>query len=56
MGTENVATASKPIKAKQANIRLTAEQDRLLKQHCNRTGMSTQAAIIDALKRVINGF
>lgn len=44
------------IKAKQVNIRLTAEQDRLLKQHCNRTGMTTQAAIIDALKRVIEGF
>jgi len=44
------------IKAKQANIRLTAEQDRLLKQHCNRTGMTTQAAIVDALRRVIEGF
>lgn len=52
------AEDSKPqaIKAKQANIRLTAEQDRLLKQHCNRTGMTTQAAIIDALRRVIDGF
>ena len=56
MGTECGGMASKPIKAKQANIRLTAEQDRLLKQHCNRTGMTTQAAIIDALKRVIEGF
>ena len=44
------------IKAKQANIRLTAEQDRLLKQHCNRTGMTTQAAINEALTRVIEGF
>ena len=45
-----------PLKTKQANVRLTPEQDRLLKQHCNRTGMTTQAAIIDALKRVIEGF
>ena len=44
------------IKTKQANIRLTAEQDRLLKQPCNRTGVTTQAAIIDALKQVIEGF
>lgn len=44
------------IKAKQVNIRLTAEQDRLLEQHCNRTGMTTQAAIIDALRKEIMGF
>ena len=44
------------VKTKQANIRLTAEQDRLLKQYCNRAGMTTQAAIIDALRRVIDGF
>jgi hypothetical protein len=50
---------SKPpaaIKAKQANIRLTAELDRLLTQHCNQTGITTQAAIIDALRRVIEVF
>lgn len=43
-------------KTRQVNIRITAEQDRLLKQHCNRSGVTTQAAIIDALKRVIEGF
>lgn len=49
---------SKPqaTKEKQANIRLTADQARLLKQHCNRTGQTTQAVIIDALRRVIEGF
>jgi hypothetical protein len=44
------------VKTKQANIRLTAEQDRILKQYCIRSGMNTQAAIIDALSKVIPGF
>lgn len=49
-------TQPAPVKTRQVNIRLTPEQDLLLKQHCNRTGMTTQAAIIDALKGVIEGF
>ena len=44
------------VKVKQANVRLTAEQERLLKVYCVRTGMTTQSAIIDALARVIDGF
>ena len=43
-------------KVAQINIRLTAEQQRLFKQHCNRNGMNTQAAVVEALKRVIDGF
>ena len=56
MGAESNETSAKPIKAKQVNIRLTPEQDRLLKQYCNRAGVTTQAAIIGALKQVIEGF
>lgn len=44
------------IKAKQINVRLTAEQDRLLKQHCNRSSFSTQQAVIAALAAQIPGF
>lgn len=43
-------------KVTQINIRLTAEQSRLFKQHCNRAGVNTQAAVVDALRRVIEGF
>lgn len=43
-------------KVAQINIRLTAEQQRLFKQHCNRTGMNTQAVVIQALQTVIGGF
>lgn len=43
-------------KVAQINIRLTAEQHRLFKQHCNRTGMNTQAAVTDAIRQVIDGF
>ena len=53
---EQAENKTQPIKAKQANIRLAAEQNRLLKQHCNRTGMPIQVAIIDALRGVIEGF
>jgi hypothetical protein len=45
-----------PTKSKQANVRLTEEQARLLRQHCVRTGLSTQDAIVAALRRVIEGF
>ena len=44
------------VKAKQANIRLTSEQERLLKIYCVRTGMTTQSAIIYALAQMIEGF
>lgn len=49
---------SKPqaIKAKQVNIRLTAEQDRLLKQYCVQKNLTTQAAMIKALQGLIDGF
>lgn len=43
-------------KVKQINIRLTAEQQRLFKQYCNRSGMNTLAAVADALTRAIEGF
>lgn len=52
----SAGSASAPAtKLKQANVRLTAHQALLLKQHCNRAGMTTQEVIIDALKRVIPG-
>ena len=44
------------IKSKQANVRLTDEQAGLLRQHCIRAGLSTQEAIVAALKHVIGGF
>ena len=45
-----------PIKARQINIRITAEQDRLLKQYCIRHGVKTQAAVTKALQDLIPGF
>ena len=56
MNTATRDASPEAAKAKQANIRLTAEQNRLLKQHYNRNGATTQAVIIDALKQVIKGF
>ena len=44
------------VKAKQINIRLTPEQERAMKPYCVRTGMTTQAAVIDALTRAIADF
>jgi hypothetical protein len=49
-------TKPQVIKEKQTNVRLTAAQERALRQYCTRTGMTTQKAIIDALKRVIVTF
>lgn len=44
-----------PAKAKQINIRLTAEQERLLRQHCVRERVSVQDAVLEALRRAIPG-
>ena len=44
------------VKAKQINVRVTREQERALKRFCVRTGMTTQAAVIDALVRAIPDF
>lgn len=44
------------VKTKQINVRITAEQERALKQYCVRAGLTTQAAVIDALTRVIPAF
>ena len=44
-----------PAKAKQINIRLTAEQDRRLRQHCVRERVSVQEAVLVALKQTIPG-
>ena len=49
-------TSAQAAKDKQINIRLTAEQDRLLKQHCIRQGLTTQTALVNALKQIIDGF
>ena len=43
-------------KAKQINIRLIAEQERLLRQHCVRERVTTQTAVTNALKKFIDGF
>ena len=44
------------VKAKQINVRVTPEQERALKRYCVRTGMTTQAAVIDALTRAVPDF
>ena len=43
-------------KLKQVGIRLTVEQLAALKVHCNRTGQSTQQAMIAGLLATIGGF
>ena len=45
-----------PVKARQINVRITAEQDRLLKQYCVRNGVTTQEAVVQALHGLIDGF
>ena len=48
--------SKQPIKARQINVRVTAEQDLLLKQYCVRHGMTTQDAMVKALQGLIAGF
>ena len=43
-------------KAKQINIRLTAEQERLLRQHCVRARVSLRDVVVEALRKEISGF
>ena len=43
-------------KSKQINIRLTPEQETLLRQYCVRNGLSTAEAVIAMIARVIPGF
>lgn len=43
-------------KTKQAHVRLTAEQERLLRQYCIRNRVSTSDAIVGALAIKIDGF
>lgn len=43
-------------KSKQATVRLTNGQDRLLRQHRVRAGLTTQQIVIAALANVIEGF
>ena len=45
-----------PVKSKQINVRITAAQDRLLKQYCVRTGVTTNTVILAALRAMIEGF
>ena len=49
-------TAADMAKAKQINIRLTAEQERLLRQHCVRERVTLRDVVIDALAHRIDGF
>ena len=43
-------------KAKQINVRLTAEQERLLRQHCVRERVTMQEVVVEALKKAMPGF
>ena len=43
-------------KTRQVNVRITAEQDRLLKQYCVRHGHSTTTVVLAALCAMIEGF
>ena len=43
-------------KAKQINIRLNAEQERLLMQHCVRERLTQRDVVVAALARTIDGF
>lgn len=52
--TEN--NKPQPIKTRQIAIRLTAEQDLMLKQHCVKNGVNTQQAVLQALQGLIAGF
>ena len=45
-----------PMKSKQINVRITAEQDRMLRQYCVRTGVSANTVILAALCAMIEGF
>lgn len=45
-----------PVKSRQANVRLTPRQDAALKRFCLGNGISTQAAIVEALAAHIEGF
>lgn len=48
--------AAQSAKAKQINIRLTAEQERMLRQHCVRERVTVQDLVIEALKKAMPGF
>ena len=43
-------------KTRQVNVRITAEQDRVLKQYCVRHGHSTNTVVLAALCAMIEGF
>lgn len=49
-------SATPPEKAKQINTRLTAAQERLLRQHCVRERVTVQEVVVDALARALDGF
>lgn len=53
---EPINDTKQPVKTRQINVRVTAEQDRLLKQYCVRNGVTTQDAVIKALQCLIDGF
>ena len=49
-------TLPQQTKTRQVNIRITAEQDRMLKQYCVRHGLSTNTVVLAALCAMIEGF
>lgn len=56
MATTTNDSNQQPIKARQINVRVTAEQDLRLKQYCVRHGVTTQDAVVKALQGLIDGF
>lgn len=44
------------IKARQVNVRMTAEQERRLKQYCVKHGLTTNTVVLAALCAMIEGF
>lgn len=55
MKLPTIKPAAEP-KAKQINVRLTAEQERAFRQHCIRAGLNTQAVVVAALAAMVEGF
>ena len=45
-----------PAKSKQINVRITAAQERLLKQYCVRAGVNRNTVVLAALCAMIEGF
>ena len=57
MHTETATSdVTQAAKAKQINVRLTAEQEQLLRQHCGRERVTLRDVVVGALACAIDGF